>query len=132
MRPAFFIIAALLLFCISNKATAQEAAPDTGLCAKAERELEIITKNYPADALIRVEKQADCYLHLVSQGYTIIKYDMSGNLSGAYITWGMQGDIISIDRFTKQKKGSKIYIENVQAKGSDGKVVKLKGVTITL
>jgi hypothetical protein len=67
--------------------------------------------------------------------YEVISFNIAMNKNGQIVTEHSNNNLFTermIELFSGLRKGDKLYIENIKAKGSDGTVIKLKGLLYTI
>jgi hypothetical protein len=121
-----FTIALFMLFLPLCANAQQDAASKCETADKVVASAKAINGQSP----VTITHGSDCILMLQGDdGYEVLSYDISTNQNGLFITEHMSSALFTAllqARFTNLEKDSKVFIENIVAKGPDGKVIKLK------
>lgn len=121
------------LFLLPLLATAQEQYNPMDNCVIAEKVIAGSKGSTQSEASLT--NNSDCTLMLKADGYEIMSFDLSLSVDNQFTTEHAKNNMftpVMQSRCGRAAAGTKIFIENIVAKGPDGKVIKLKPVTVVM
>jgi hypothetical protein len=132
MRTLYIL--AFCLFFLPQITSSQEISNGPDNCATAEK-FNARFAEVKKDALFTIASNSDCILMVQAEGSEVLSFDLSMNIDKSLVTENAKSGIFTItmqSRVGRAPAGTKVYIENIVVKGADGKVTRLKPVTVVM